>query len=281
MNGNIRAAVIPAGGLGTRFLPATRVIAKEMLPVVDKPLIHYAVEEVLEAGIERIILVTGPGKSALVDYCESVPQAGRELPPGSLVAVRQPEPLGLGHAVWCARKAVGDGPFAVLLPDDLILGARPCLTQMAKAYGGAGGVLMAAMPVAQDQVERYGIIAPADDGEGTLVPVAGLVEKPATHAAPSRLAVIGRYVLPPGIFAPLSAQRPGTGGEIQLTDAIAALIGKVPVHGFRFAGERFDCGDKLGLLEAGLACALARPDLADATRGVLARAAARAGADRQ
>ena len=291
MTAAVGAAIIPAGGLGTRFLPATKAVPKEMLPVVDKPLIQYAAEEARAAGIERIVLVTARGKTAVVDHFDRAPEleaaleaAGRAdaaaavaasaAAAGSVVAVRQPRPLGLGHAVWCAREAAGGGPFAVLLPDDLILGPVPCLASMVEAHAAAGGALVAAMPVPRAETRRYGIIDPGGS-EGDLVTVAGLVEKPEPAAAPSTLAVVGRYILPPETFALLGRQRRGAGGEIQLTDAIAGLIGTVPVHGFRFAGERFDCGDKLGYLEAGLACALARDDLAGGVREILARRAAR------
>lgn len=295
MSAPLRSAVIPVGGLGARFLPATKAAPKEMLPVLDKPLIQYVVEEARAAGAERIVLVTARGKTAVVDHFDRAPALEAELeatgraetaaalrdavpPAGSVVAVRQQRPLGLGHAVWCAREALGDEPFAVLLPDDFILAPRPCLAQMADAYAQTGGALVAATPVAREHVERYGILDPgaggAKDGDA-LVPVAGLVEKPRAEAAPSNLAVIGRYILPPAVIAHLARHRRGAGGEIQLTDAIAALVGAVPVHGYRFAGERFDCGTPLGLLEASVAVALARPDLADGARAILARGAAR------
>ena len=290
----VRVAVIPAGGLGARFLPATGAVPKEMLPVLDKPLIQYAVDEARAAGAERIVLVTARGKTAVVDHFDRAPALEAELessgrgeaaaalrravpPAGSVIAVRQQRPLGLGHAVWCAREAVGDEPFAVLLPDDLILAARPCLAQMVEAY--AGGALVAAMPVPRGEVSCYGVIDPGANGgegeEGSLVPVAGMVEKPRPEAAPSNLAVIGRYILPPAVIEHLAGHRRGAGGEIQLTDAIAALVGAHPVHGYRFAGERFDCGAALGLLEASVAVALARPDLADGARAMLARRAPR------
>lgn len=295
MNAPLRSAVIPVGGLGARFLPATRAMPKEMLPVLDKPLIQYVVEEARAAGAERIVLVTARGKSAVVDHFDRAPALEAELestgraeaaaalrdsvpPAGCVIAVRQQRPLGLGHAVWCAREALGDEPFAVLLPDDFILAPRPCLAQMADAYAETGGALVAATPVASDHVERYGILDPGADGgasDDALVPVAGMVEKPRAEAAPSNLAVIGRYILPPAVIEHLARHRRGAGGEIQLTDAIAALVGAAPVHGYRFSGERFDCGTALGLLEASIAVALARPDLADGARAILARGAAR------
>ena len=292
MTAPVRTAVIPAGGLGTRFLPATRAMPKEMLPVVDKPLVQYAVEEARAAGIDRIVLVTARGKTAIVDHFDEAPElqaaleaAGKTAAaasvragaarPGSLVAVRQQRPLGLGHAVWCAREAVGDAPFAVLLPDDLILGPRPCLAAMAEAHARVGGAVLAVMPVPHERVGRYGVVDPGPR-DGDLVAVAGLVEKPRPEDAPSNLAIVGRYILPPSIFAPLGERRRGAGGEIQLTDAIAGLIGAVPVHGAPLAGERFDCGDKLGFLEATVACALARDDLAEGMRAIAARRIPRA-----
>lgn len=291
MTAPLRAAVIPVGGLGTRFLPATRAVPKEMLPVADKPLIEYAVEEARAAGAERIVLVTARGKSAVVDHFDRAPELEAALessgaadraaaaraaaaPPGEILSVRQQAPLGLGHAVWCARRAVGEAPFAVVLPDDLILGPDPCLARMAEAYRETGGVLLAAMPVARAEVGRYGVIDPGARN-GRLVEVRGLVEKPPPESAPSDLAVVGRYVLPPRVFAELGRHRRGAGGEIQLTDALAACIGAVPVHAWLFEGERFDCGDRLGFLEANIACALSRPDLADGARAILARRAPR------
>ncbi len=287
MTAPVRTAVIPAGGLGTRFLPATRAIPKEMLPIVDKPLIQYAVEEARAAGIERIVLVTARGKTAIVDHFDEAPELQSQLeaagkmeaaavvraaipPPGSLLSVRQQQPLGLGHAVWCARAAVGDAPFAVVLPDDLILGPRPCLAQMVEAHAATDGALLAVMPVAREFTNRYGIVDPARH-HGDLVAVAGLVEKPAPDAAPSDLAIIGRYILPAAVFEHLGHHRRGAGGEIQLTDAIAGLIGATPVHGFRFAGQRFDCGSPAGFLEATVACALAREELANEARAILTR----------
>jgi UTP--glucose-1-phosphate uridylyltransferase len=284
-NFTVRKAVFPVGGLGTRFLPATKAMPKEMLPVVDKPLIQYAVEEARAAGIEQFIFVTGRGKTAIEDHFDRSAELqstllarGKQdlwrqievitLDAGSISYTRQPEPLGLGHAVWCARSMIGDEPFAVLLADDLILGEDPCLKQMVDAYRDIGGIMTAVTDVPQEQVSRYGILDAGRD-DGRLIEIKGLIEKPSINRAPSRLAVIGRYILHPRVFEHLDRQQRGTGGEIQITDAIAKQIGRVPVNGFRFAGRRFDCGDKVGFLEANLAFALARPDMADDVRRVI------------
>lgn len=281
----VRKAIFPVGGLGTRFLPATKSMPKEMLPVVDKPLIQYAVEEARAAGIEEFIFVTGRGKTAIEDHFDfsyeldrvlsargrvkDVQQIKALLPqPGEVAYVRQQEPLGLGHAVWCARNLVDNEPFAVLLADDLVLASKPCLAQLATAY--TGGNLVAAMEVPKDQVSRYGVLDVAGV-DGDLIKVKGIVEKPAPKDAPSNLCVIGRYVLDPGVFDHLARLQRGAGGEIQLTDALAAMIGQVPFHGFRFEGTRFDCGDKVGFFEANLAFALERPDLGESVRSVIQR----------
>jgi UTP--glucose-1-phosphate uridylyltransferase len=286
MTPRVRKAVFPVAGLGTRFLPATKAMPKEMLPVVDKPLIQYAVEEAQAAGIEHFIFVTGRGKSALEDHfdhsfeleatlrergkaAEIVAINGWMPKPGQLSYTRQQRPLGLGHAVWCARDLVGDEPFAVLLPDDLILARTPCLKQMVEARAKVGGNLIAVMDVPREQTKRYGILDAVAE-EGPLVRAKGVVEKPAPEAAPSTLAVIGRYILEPEVFEHLGRIGRGAGDEIQLTDALARMIGgKSPFHGFRFEGRRFDCGDKLGFLEATVAYALARPDLAEGVRQIL------------
>lgn len=277
MNRPIRKAVFPVGGMGTRFLPATKAMPKEMLPVVDKPLIQYAVEEAMEAGIEEFIFVTGRGKSAIEDHFdrsvelesllsdrdkEGILQQVRDATPpaGQVYYTRQQSPLGLGHAVWCARNLVGDEPFAVLLADDLIYSRKSCLAQMVAAYGEVGGNLIAAMDVPQEHTARYGIIDPGVD-DGRLLQVNGLVEKPAPGKAPSNHAVIGRYILQPQVFEHLSNHEKGAGGEVQLTDALAKMIGEVPFHGLRFEGTRFDCGDKVGFLHANLALSLDRDDL--------------------
>ncbi len=282
----IRKAIFPVGGLGTRFLPATKAMPKEMLPIVDRPLIQYAVDEAREAGIEQFIFVTGRGKAAIEDHFDhsieleqTLESRGKTaeletlrtwLPkPGQIAYVRQQEPLGLGHAVWCARHLIGDEPFAVLLADDLILSETPCLQQMMTVFDEQGGNVVAAMVVPHEHTSRYGVI---DSGgaKGAVHSVKGLVEKPSPDAAPSDLAVIGRYILMPEVFGELERQDVGAGGEIQLTDAMARLIGRQPFHGQVFEGRRFDCGDKLGYLEANFAFALERPDLGPALREVLA-----------
>ena len=285
MNKPLRKAVLPVAGLGTRFLPATKAMAKEMLPVVDKPLIQYAVEEARAAGIEQFCLVTGRGKTAIVEHFDiafeleaTLRERGRtealavlkaiQVEPGSIVTVRQQIPLGLGHAIWCARTFVGDDPFAILLPDDLILSETPCLTQLAEAYRETGGNVVAVTEVPREHTNRYGILDVGRD-DGRLVEVKGLVEKPAPEEAPSNLSIIGRYVLMPEVIGHLARMDRGAGGEVQLTDAMARLIGKQPFHGLRYEGRRFDCGDKAGFLEAQIAFALKRPDIADAVRGFL------------
>lgn len=279
----LRKAVFPVGGLGTRFLPATKALPKEMLPVVDRPLIQYAVDEALEAGIEQIIFVTGRGKSAIEDHfdisyeLETTMAArgkpldvldGTRLKPGAIAYVRQQEPMGLGHAVWCARDIVGDEPFAVLLADDFMVagqGRRGCLRQMVEAYDKVGGNLLCAQEVAEDQTDKYGVITPGTR-DGTLTEVKGLVEKPKAGTAPSNLAVIGRYILQPEVMRVLEGQERGAGGEIQLTDAMARMIGGQPFHGVTFQGVRYDCGDKAGYAQANLALALSREDIGPAVR---------------
>lgn len=285
-----RTAIFPVAGLGTRFLPATKAIPKEMLTVVDKPLIQYTVEEAAAAGIERFVFVTGRNKSAIEDHFdqaielnETLRQRGKtaELESiaaflrkaGDMLFVRQQEPLGLGHAVWCARHLVNDEPVAVILTDDLILSSTPCLKQMVQQHRQTGGNLIALMDVPREQTSRYGVVRPGKQ-TGNLTEVAGIVEKPKPEHAPSTLAVIGRYILSPEIFPLLERQQTGAGGEIQLTDAMAKLIGREPFHGFRFEGERFDCGDKAGFLEANLAFALADPALGSTARAILEKHAA-------
>ena len=281
----VTKAVFPVAGLGTRFLPATKVLAKEMLPVVDKPLIQYAVEEAREAGIEEMIMVVAPGRSLLEDhFAEAVgleahlAARGRtaelksirdDFPmPKRMSFATQDEPLGLGHAVWCARDLVGDEPFAVLLPDDLMQARPGCLKQMVDAYAKTGGNLVAVEEVALQHTGRYGILDVAED-DGRLARARGLVEKPKPDAAPSRLAIIGRYILQPGVFRHLEKKKTGAGGEIQLTDALAAMLMDTPFHGLRVAGRRFDCGHKLGFVEANLAFALDREDLGAEVRNML------------
>jgi UTP--glucose-1-phosphate uridylyltransferase len=273
----LRKAVFPVGGLGTRFLPATKSMPKEMLPVVDKPLIQYAVEEARDAGIEQFIFVTGRGKAAIEDHFdrsyeledvlasrqrrEMLDELNAWMPSAGQVAyTRQLEPLGLGHAVRCAKNLVGDEPFAVLLADDLILAERSCLKQMVEAHAALGGNMVALMDVPREHTRRYGMVAPGRD-DGRVVEVKGLVEKPDPAVAPSTVAVIGRYILQPEVFGELDHLRRGAGGEIQLTDALARLIGRAPFHGLRFKGQRFDCGDKVGFLQANVAFALARREI--------------------
>ncbi|WP_213981315.1 UTP--glucose-1-phosphate uridylyltransferase GalU [Sphingomonas sp. dw_22] len=282
----IRKAVFPIGGLGTRFLPATKSMPKEMLTVVDRPLIQYAVDEAREAGIEQFIFVTSRGKSLIDDHFdhafeleETMTRRGKSLSildstrssPGDITIVRQQEPLGLGHAVWCARRIVGDEPFAVLLPDDLMVGRPGCLKQMVDAYAELGGNLICAEEVAPEDTSKYGIITPGES-LGSITEVLGLVEKPAPEAAPSNLGVIGRYILQPEVMDILASQEEGAGGEIQLTDALAQLIGQQRFHGVTFSGRRYDCGDKSGFITATLALALERPELAPAIRAFMATA---------
>lgn len=281
MNRPLRKAVFPVGGLGTRFLPATKALPKEMLPVVDRPLIQYAVDEAIEAGIEQMIFVTGRGKSAIEDHFDiayelETTMAARgksleildatRLKPGAVAYVRQQEPMGLGHAVWCARDIVGDEPFAVLLADDFMLGEPGCLKQMVDAYNQVGGNLICAMEVATEATDKYGIITPGTR-DGALTEVKGLVEKPKAGTAPSNLAVIGRYILQPDVMRVLEQQEAGAGGEIQLTDAMARMIGSQPFHGVTFAGTRYDCGDKAGFIEANVAVAMTRDDMSDRLKG--------------
>ncbi len=277
MTSPVRKAVFPVGGLGTRFLPVTKAVPKEMLPVVDKPLIQYAVEEAFAAGIEDFIFVTSAGKAALEDHFgrnhqleDALAARGKAaelkvlqatMPEeGRFSYTRQQQPLGLGHAVWCARNLVGNEPFAVILADDLILSQTPCLKQMVDVYNRHGGNVIATMAVPHEQTARYGVID-AGGVQANPVPVRALVEKPAPDEAPSNLAVIGRYILQPEVFSFLERKETGAGGEIQLTDAMAKLIGDQPFHGLDFEGRRFDCGDKIGFLEANIAYALARDDL--------------------
>ncbi len=271
----VRKAVFPVAGMATRFLPASKAVPKAMLPVVDKPLIQYAIEEARAAGIEQFIFVTGRGEAAIADHFgpdEALDAhlaarrdetaralvAGAVLSPGAAAFAQQEEALGLGHAVLCARHLVGDEPFAVLLPDELLLGEPPCLAELAEVHGRTGGSVVALAEVPQTETGRYGIAEVAAD-DGRTVTLSGMVEKPA-HA-PSRLALIGRYILQPALFAHLAAEAPGAGGEIQLTDAMATMAGEAPFHGVRFTGRRFDCGSPAGFLQATVACALERPEL--------------------
>jgi UTP--glucose-1-phosphate uridylyltransferase len=282
----VRTAVFPVGGQGTRFLPATKAVPKEMLPVVDRPLLQYAVDEALAAGCEKLVFVTARGKEALENYFDvagelvnSLKAKGKtaelalldetQLEPGRIAYVRQQEPAGLGHAVWCARHIVGDEPFAVLLPDELLWEPEnPCLKQMVDARAKVGGTVIAVMEVPEDETHRYGIVTPGAV-DGALTEVRGFVEKPAKGTAPSRLAAVGRYVIEPEVMTYLGAMKRGAGGEVQLTDALAELIGRAPFHAYTYAGRRFDCGDKAGHVTANIALALERPDIAPAVRAWL------------
>jgi len=275
----VRKAVFPVAGLGTRFLPATKVMPKEMLTIVDKPLIQYAVEEAMEAGIDEFVLVTGRGKHLMEDHfdhayeleailmergkAKELEEVERIAPdPGRMSYTRQRRPLGLGHAVWCARQFINDEPFAVLLPDDLIQADPGCMKQMISAYEEVGGNIVAVEDVPCEQTDRYGILDVADDN-GRLARAKGLVEKPSPDEAPSTLSIIGRYILQPEVFNYLDKHESGAGGEIQLTDAMAKTVESIPFHGFRFEGQRFDCGTKLGFVTANVAFAAARSDLRD------------------
>jgi UTP--glucose-1-phosphate uridylyltransferase len=281
----LRKAVLPVAGLGTRFLPATKAIPKEMLPIIDKPLIQYAIEEARAAGIELFCLITGRGKAALIEHFDiafeleaSLRERNRtealnvlrttEIEPGSMVSVRQQVPLGLGHAIWCAHAFIGDDPFAVLLPDDLVLSETPCLAQLSDAHRQTGGNVVAVTEVPREHTSRYGILDIGRD-DGRLVEVKGLVEKPKPADAPSNLSIIGRYVLMPQVIGHLARMKHGAGNEVQLTDGMAKLIGTQPFHGLRYEGRRFDCGDKAGFLEAQIAFGLKRSDLSDTVRAML------------
>jgi len=259
-------------------------VPKEMLPIVDRPLIQYAVDEAREAGIEELIFVTGRGKTAIVEHFDTayelettMASRGKDLSvlddtrikPGNLVTVRQQVAMGLGHAVWCAREVVGDEPFAIFLPDELMVGAPGCMKQMVDAYNEVGGNLISVLEVPEEEVSSYGVIAPGAKISGSLTEVTGLVEKPKREDAPSNLIISGRYILQPEVMRTLENQEKGAGGEIQLTDAMARMIGTQPFHAVTFAGRRFDCGSKAGFVEATIALALERPDLADDVRAVI------------
>ncbi len=281
----IRKAVFPVAGLGTRFLPATKVVPKELLPIVDRPLIQYAVDEAREAGIEQLILVTGRGKTGIVEQFDiafeleqTMAERGKDLSvlettratPGDVIAVRQQVPLGLGHAIWCARAIVGDEPFAIFLPDELMVakpGGTGCMKQMVEAYEQVGGNLISVLEVPMEQVSSYGVIDPGA-AHGALTEVRGLVEKPSQAEAPSNKIVSGRYILQPEVMQILEGLEKGAGGEIQLTDAMAQLIGKQPFHAVTFDGHRYDCGSKVGFVEATLAIALQRPDMGAQVRAI-------------
>jgi UTP--glucose-1-phosphate uridylyltransferase len=282
----VRKAVLPVAGMGTRFLPATKAVPKEMLPVVDKPVVQYAVEEAREAGIDQFVFVTGRGKHVIEDHfdhayeleallkerektkeldslLESLPKSG------SVSFTRQQKPLGLGHAVWCARHFIGNEPFAVLLPDDLLVGKPGALKQMVQAYNEVGGgAIIAAEEKPLEEVHRYGVVDPGKT-TGNITEIKGMVEKPKTEKAPSRLCIVGRYILPPEIFGELEKKEKGAGGEIQLTDSMQRLIGRVPFHAVRTNCARYDCGDKVGFLQANIAVGLSRPDIAPALKKML------------
>jgi UTP--glucose-1-phosphate uridylyltransferase len=285
----IRKAVFPVAGMGTRFLPATKSVPKELLPIVDKPLIQYAIDEAREAGIDQMIFVTGRGKTSLVENFDiafeletTMRERGKDLSvldetrftPGNLITVRQQVPAGLGHAIWCARAVVGDEPFAILLPDELMVGTPGCMAQMVEAYNEVGGNLISVLEVPEEEVSSYGVIQPGAQS-GALTEVLGLVEKPKREDAPSNKIISGRYILQPEVMRTLETQGKGAGGEIQLTDAMARMIGQQPFHAVTFAGRRFDCGSKIGFVEATLALALERPDMGAEVRriaeGLLAR----------
>ncbi len=281
----VRKAVFPVAGLGTRFLPATKAIPKEMLPVVDRPLIQYAVDEAREAGIEQLVFVTGRGKTAIVEHFDTAYEleatmSGRgksldvldatRIQPGNLVTVRQQVPMGLGHAIWCARAVIGNEPFAIFLPDELMIGKPGCMKQMVDAYNQVGGNVISVLEVPREEVSSYGVIAPGAV-DGNLTEVTGLVEKPKVEVAPSNLIISGRYILQPEVLQVLETQEKGAGGEIQLTDAMAQMIGKQPFHAVTFDGKRYDCGSKVGFVEATLALALEREDMGEEVRAMAKR----------
>lgn len=282
---SVRKAVFPVAGLGTRFLPATKAIPKEMLTVGDKPLIQHVVEEARTAGIEEFIFVTSPSKKMLeahfeaqADLEKTLEARGKKdllkkvkdstLPPGALKVAYQDQPLGLGHAIWCARDFIGDEPFAVLLPDVLIQSQPHCLAEMIKIYGQHGGNIIAVEDVPREHTERYGIV---DTGgtEGAVIPIIGLIEKPKIDEAPSAMSVVGRYILQPEVFKHLSVFEKGAGGEIQLTDAMAKLIGNQPFHTYRFEGKSYDCGMRLGFIEANIAYGLDDPDIENNVKEII------------
>ncbi|MEM7727710.1 MAG: UTP--glucose-1-phosphate uridylyltransferase GalU [Pseudomonadota bacterium] len=297
VSARIKTAVLPVAGFGTRVLPATKTIPKEMLPVVDRPALQYVVDEALEAGIEHIVFVTGRNKAAIEDYFDEafeleealarrnktdIAEELKRLRPkeGTMSFVRQQSARGLGHAVWCARDIVGDAPFAVLLPDVIIRARGPgepgCLAQMMEAYAQVGGNIVAVDEVPEDQVHKYGVIAPDGDADGPLIAMSGMVEKPARQDAPSRLKITGRYILQPAVMDLLATQGSGAGGEIQLTDAMArAMTAGSPFHAYAYAGEDYDCGSKLGYFEAVLAHALDHPEIGEGARALVAAAKAR------
>ena len=289
----IKKAVFPVAGMGTRFLPATKAIPKELLPIVDRPLIQYAVDEAREAGIEQMIFVTGRGKTAIVEHFDmafelemTMEERGKDLgvleptraTPGDIITVRQQVPLGLGHAIWCARAIVGDEPFAIFLPDELMIadkGGTGCMKQMVDAYEKVGGNLISVLEVPESEVSSYGVIAPGAQVSETLTEVTGLVEKPPIDEAPSNKIISGRYILQSEVMRTLESQGKGAGGEIQLTDAMARMIGSQPFHAVTFDGTRYDCGSKTGFVEATLALALEREDMGAEVRAMAERLLAR------
>jgi UTP--glucose-1-phosphate uridylyltransferase len=286
MSQRVRKAVFPAAGQGTRFLPATKVIPKEMLALVDKPIIQYGVEEAIASGIEHIIFVTGRGKGAMEDHFDLSPELDALLEKrgkkdllevsrkvaslAKISSVRQPQPLGLGHAVLCAKDLVGDEPFAVILPDDVIDAQVPCLKQMIDVFNEKGGSVLATMTIDGPAISAYGVLAGAQDPQNKRIyNCTGMVEKPKLEDAPSNQAIIGRYILTPAVFGLLEQTQPGAGGEIQLTDGIKALLKQEKVFGYTFEGKRFDAGDKFGMLQATVEFALKRPEFAEKFRGYL------------
>lgn len=278
----IKKAVFPVAGMGTRFLPATKVMPKELFPIVDRPLLQYAVDEALEAGIEQMIFVNGRGKGMIEDHFDMAFELernmadrskdrsvleGTRLRPGDCVFVRQQEPLGLGHAIWCARDIIGDEPFAIFLPDEFMVGSPGCMKQMVSAYDRLGGNIVCALEIPIEDTPSYGVIDPGFR-DGPITEVKGLVEKPAAGTAPSNLILPGRYILQPEVMRILETQEAGAGGEIQLTDAMAQMIGKQPFHGVTFDGKRYDCGSKQGYVEANLALALDHPEIGSDIRAM-------------
>lgn len=281
----IKKAVFPVAGMGTRFLPATKVMPKELFPIVDRPLLQYAVDEALEAGIEQMIFVNGRGKGMIEDHFDLAYElertmgdrgkdasvlAGTRLTPGDAVFVRQQEPKGLGHAIWCARDIIGDEPFAIFLPDEFMVGSPGCMKQMVDAYDKLGGNVICALEIPIEDTPSYGVIDPGQR-DGPITEVRGLVEKPAAGTAPSNLILPGRYILQPEVMRILETQEAGAGGEIQLTDAMAQMIGTQPFHGLTFDGARYDCGSKAGYVEANLALALVHPEIGDDIRAAAQR----------
>ena len=287
MLARVRKAILPVAGLGTRFLPATKVIPKEMIPVIDKPVVQYAIEEARAAGIEEFIFVTADGKESIANHFSVHPVlesmlaekkktaelkliTDATLPPGSLNIIKQHDPLGLGHAVWCAWQLIGDEPFAVILPDDMVLSEVPCLSQLIEVHQKVGGHVVAVENVARDQTNRYGILD-VESEDGLISKARGLVEKPDPAKAPSTLAIIGRYILDPIVFKELDKRTKGAGNEIQLTDALNRTIGAVPFHGLKFEGKRFDCGTRVGFVEANVAFGLANPEMTGRLRPIIER----------